>query len=207
MYSARQTAASLKKLQAQVETELRILGAMEDPEDPTPFRLMTQAGFVDIHPMDDDVCCRFEDVARAVTLLGTDDVNLNSRSGKWNFHGAGQVQVFIEAIREIAVAQPQLPRTTLLSLPGEWETTPDGLLVRASEDGFAMTARLTASGLSLEVLAPPINKDREPEPIMRRSLTPQEIQGSIDLTVSRMQSALDQGRRRMKKAAAESPAP
>lgn len=48
----------------------------------------TQAGILQVRPMEDWVACRFEDVERARSVLPEDERlnRLNQHSGKWNHH-------------------------------------------------------------------------------------------------------------------------
>lgn len=69
-----------------VETLLTTLGAK--PAEFYRFTIETKAGMLRVSPYPDWVACRFEDVDRAVALLGK-AINLNECSGKWNHHYYG----------------------------------------------------------------------------------------------------------------------
>lgn len=62
---------------------LQSLGA-QPAEYSYPWQLQSVAGVLRLHPYDNWLACRFEDVAAAKALVGHGQ--LNPYSGKWNWH-------------------------------------------------------------------------------------------------------------------------
>ncbi len=82
-------------ISAQTWAYLKQIGAEETPHELYLFRVQTQRGPLRVHPHENWIACRFEDVAQGV-LEGA-----NPYSGKWNFHGPAAFQNFVFHLEEI----------------------------------------------------------------------------------------------------------
>ncbi len=87
---------------------LRALGAREGRS--YAWQLDTRAGQLDIHPFEDWVACRFDDVERARREVSHGQ--LNCYSGKWNWHfvqpNANDVEYFRRQL-EVILTQRNVP--------------------------------------------------------------------------------------------------
>lgn len=76
---------------------LRGLGAVESDRW-YMLRIETTAGALDFCPQDNWLACRFDDIGRARSVLGS-DLRLNPHSGKWNFHPESPDAAAVDDIR------------------------------------------------------------------------------------------------------------